>query len=77
MQELYKDTNTTIEFFTAPYCKEVKNRAFMDKVQLKLPGLHNYIDLFDDKDEYFFNCGHLNEAGAEVFTKTLVDDLLK
>ena len=49
----------------------------MDKVQLKLPGLHNYIDLFDDKDEYFFNCGHLNEAGAEVFTNTLVKDLLQ
>ncbi len=77
MQELYKDTNTTIEFFTAPYCKEVKNRNFMDKVQLKLPGLHNYIDLFDDKDEYFFNCGHLNEVGAGVFTKTLAEDLLQ
>jgi len=49
----------------------------MDKVQLKLPGLHNYIDLFDYKDEYFFNCGHLNEAGAGFFTKTLVEDLLQ
>ncbi len=77
MKELYKNTNTTLEFFTAPYCNEVKNRDFMDKVQLKLPGLHNYIELFDDKDEYFFNCGHLNEAGAEVFTKTLVEDLLQ
>jgi len=77
MQEVYKDTNTRLEFFTAPYCKEVKNRDFMDKVQLKLPGLHNYIDLFDDKDEYFFNCGHLNKAGAAVFTKTLVEDLLQ
>jgi hypothetical protein len=77
MQKLYKNTNTTLEFFTSPYCKEVKNRDFMDKVQLKLPGLHNYVDLFDDKDEYFFNCGHLNEAGAGVFTKTLVKDLLQ
>jgi len=77
MLELYKDTNTRLEFFTAPYCKEVKNRNFIDKVQLKLPGLHNYIDLFDDKDEYFFNCGHLNEVGAGVFTKTLVEDLLQ
>jgi hypothetical protein len=77
MQELYKNTNTKLDFFTAPYCKEVKNRNFMDKVQLKLPGLHNYFEMFDDKDEYFFNCGHLNEAGARVFTKTLVEDLLQ
>ncbi len=77
MIELYNNTNTTIEFFSAPYCNAVKNRNFIDKVQLKLPGLHNYIDLFDDKDEYFFNCGHLNEGGAEIFTKTLVEDLLR
>jgi len=77
MQNFYKDTNTKIEFFTAPYCKEVENRNFMDQVQLKLPGLHNYIDLFDNKDEYFFNCGHLNEAGTGIFTKILVKDLLQ
>lgn len=76
MQELYKKTNTKLGFFTAPYCKEVKNRNFMEKVQVKLPGLHNYIDLFDDNDEYFFNCGHLNEKGAEIFTKRIVEDIL-
>jgi hypothetical protein len=77
MQEFYKNTNTTIDFFTAPYCKLISNRDFMDKVQLKLPCLYNYIDLFDDKAEYFSNCGHLNETGAKVFTKILVEDLLQ
>ncbi len=77
MEELYKDTNTSISFFTSPYCNKVRNRDFIDKVQLKLPDLHNYIDLFDGKDEYFFNCGHLNEIGARVFTKILVEDLLQ
>jgi hypothetical protein len=76
MQELYKNTKTSIKFFTAPYCKNVRNRESIEKVQEKLPRLHNYIDLFDDKDEYFFNCGHLNENGARIFTKTLVEDLL-
>jgi hypothetical protein len=77
MQKLYKNTNTRLELFTAPYCYEVKNRDFMDKVQLKLPSLHNYVALFDDKNEYFSNCGHLNEVGAEFFTKTLVEDLIQ
>ncbi|TXD93872.1 hypothetical protein [Gillisia hiemivivida] len=76
MKELYKNTYTTLEFFTAPYCKAIKNREFVEKVQLKLPGLHNYIDIFDDIDEYFFDCGHLNRVGAEVFTKILAEDLL-
>lgn len=77
MQDLFRNSNTNIKYFTAPYCKEVKNRDFIEKVQLKLPGLHNYIALFDDKNEYFFNCGHLNEAGAEIFTRTIVRDLLQ
>ncbi len=77
MQELYNNTETRLEFFTSPYCDEVENRNYMDKVQLKLPGLHNYISLFDDKDEYFYDCGHLNEAGAKVFTKTIVKDLIE
>lgn len=75
MQEHCLNTNTKIEFFTAPYCMDVKNRDFVEKLQLKLPRLHNYIELFDDKDEYFFNCGHLNEVGANIFTKILIEDL--
>ena len=77
MQNFYKGTKTKLEFFTAPYCKEIRNRNFMDKVKLKLPELNNYIALFDEKDEYFFNCGHLNEAGAEIFTKILIEDFLQ
>lgn len=76
MQELYKNTKTSIEFFTAPYCKDVRNRKTIEKVQEKLPSLHNYINLFDDKEEYFFNCGHLNKIGARVFTKSIVKDLI-
>lgn len=75
MQDMYKNTNTDLVFFTAPYCKEVKNRDFIKKIQLKLPNLYNYIYLFDEKDEYFANCGHLNELGAKIFTKKIVEDI--
>lgn len=76
MQEIYKDTNTKLIFFTAPYCNQVKNRNYMDKVQLKIE-LHNYVSLFDEKAEYFYDCGHLNEIGAKIFTKTIVTDLIE
>jgi hypothetical protein len=76
MKEVYKDTQTELVFFTAPYCNNVKNRSFIDKVKLKLPDLYNYIDLFDDKPQYFANCGHLNKNGAEIFTKKIIEDIL-
>lgn len=76
MRELYKKSNTSLTFFTSPYCTKVANRdSFMKSLQLKLPGIYNYVNLFDTKNEYFFNCGHLNETGANVFTRTLVKDL--
>jgi hypothetical protein len=77
MEKFYKDTSTKLIFFTAPYCKEVRNRNFMEKVKIKLPSLYNYIDIFDNNEEYFFDCGHLNNVGAGVFTRILIEDLLQ
>jgi hypothetical protein len=77
MQNLYRFTNTSLVFFTAPYCDAIKNRNFIDKVQIKLPCLKNYIDIFDNKNEYFFDCGHLNIDGAEKFTKIIIKDFMK
>ena len=78
MLELYQTTNTKLEFFTSPYCPRIENRNyFMSLVENRISDLHNYIDLFDNKEEYFANCGHLNESGAETFSTVLVKDLIK
>lgn len=76
MKELYDGTSTSILFFTAPYCSKVRNRDFIKKVQAKLPELRNYVDLFKSHPEYFFNCGHLNQSGAEAFTKEVARNLI-
>ena len=71
-----EEKNVQVLFFTAPYCHKVENREVMREIEKKLPNLKNYITLFDDQEEYFFNCGHLNKAGAEKFTKKLTQDIL-
>lgn len=71
-----EEKNVQVLFFTAPYCPKVENREVMREIEKKLPNLKNYITLFDDQEEYFFNCGHLNKAGAEKFTKKLTQDIL-
>ncbi|MDB2462802.1 hypothetical protein N9W61_01720 [Algibacter sp.] len=70
-----KERKAKLNFFTAPYCMNMKNREYFDILNSRLPNLTNYSSIFDDKEEYFFNCGHLNIEGAREFTKILIEDI--
>lgn len=64
-------------FFTAPYCKEAVNRdLFLVDLKKKYPSTHSYIDIFDNNEKYYSDCGHLNNQGAQIFTETIIKDLL-
>jgi len=67
-----KDAN--INFFTAPYCKDMKNRNQFNVLKSRLDNISNYSAIFDNNEAYFFNCGHLNIEGARAFTKILIKD---
>ncbi len=76
MIDFTNDIRKPLVFFTAPYCKEVENRQIIDSIQKRLPDLKNYIAIFDEQEEYFFNCGHLNKTGAREFTEILIENHL-
>ena len=64
-------------FFTAPLCKATVDRnSYMEKLKTKIPELYNYVPIYDDNDSYFFDCGHLNNIGAEAFTRLIIHDLI-
>lgn len=64
-----------IIFFTAPYCPLIKNRNIVNGLSSKLDNFYNYVSIFDENEEYYFNCGHLNFEGAQKFTRILIRDL--
>jgi len=37
----------------------------------------DYINVFDDKQEYFADADHLNNAGGEIFTKLVTKKIKK
>ena len=76
MELLLSNRETNIHYFLAPYCSKVKNRDFALKLEEKLPEIYNYISLFDTREEFYVDCGHLNSTGAKKFTKTLIKDFL-
>lgn len=70
-----KKNNMNIQYFTAPFCANTKNIDYTSKLQDKIPGLMDFSRLFSDKDEYFFNCTHLNDKGAKEFSRILAQSL--
>ena len=64
-------------FFTAPICKiTVDRNSYMEKLKTKIPDLNNYVQIFDDNDDYFFDCAHLNNTGAQAYTSFIINDLI-
>jgi hypothetical protein len=73
--EFAKINNMPVVFFCAPFCKHTKNLKFMKKLKLKIPGLYDFSGVIND-DKMFANCSHLNQNGANYFTKYIIKNIL-
>lgn len=64
-------------FFTAPYCQQAENRElFSEKLMELYPQSNNYLNLFDNSEENYRDCGHLNNTGAQKFSEIIARDLI-
>lgn len=77
MEKMVSGNGTKLHYFFAPYCRQVENRNYAVKLQNKLPEFLNYIDIFDNKEYFFADCGHINREGAEEFTRIFIEDFLQ
>jgi hypothetical protein len=64
-----------VSFFCAPFCKHTKNLIFIKKLKQKIPELYDFSGVVND-DEMFANCSHLNQNGANYFTRYLIKKIL-
>jgi hypothetical protein len=56
-----------------PVCENVKGMDYFQKVQSLYPEIYNCEDFVQD-DRYFSSCGHLNDAGARLFTQRIINE---
>jgi hypothetical protein len=65
-------------FFIAPICDSTVDRdLYVELLKTKIPALYDYVSLYDGGDEeFYFDCGHLNNSGALDFTRKLTNDLI-
>ena len=74
LEELVTARGKDIQFFTAPFCsKKQQITHFMSLLKERMPGLWDYSNLYEDRNEFFYNCGHLNIEGARDFSNIIAN----
>lgn len=67
---LCKKSNIKLVLFCAPFCSKVQNKDYIEKLKIKQPKLQVFSNSFNDS--LFYDCSHLNNKGALLFTKRII-----
>ena len=78
MNEYFEEHSIQSFFFIAPLCDSTVDRnLYVELLKTKIPNLNDYVSLYDGNDKgFYFDCGHLNDSGAQNFTRILTSDLI-
>lgn len=73
IKQLCKANNINFIAVMTPMCANTKGINYFEKVQALYPEIHNYENVVTE-DQYFSSCGHMNDAGARLFTSKIIQD---
>ena len=59
-----------------PICENTQGMSYFEKVKRYYPEIYNY-EAVVVEDNYFSSCGHMNDAGARMFTRRILKDFFK
>lgn len=76
IKRICKDNNINFIAVMTPICENTKGMNYFDKVKKVYPEIHNYENAVVE-DKYFSSCGHMNDTGARMFTKIIINDFFK
>lgn len=61
---------------STPMCQECDSNTYFNAIKSVYPEVYNYENKVTD-DKYFSSCGHMNVAGATLFTTIVVNDFIQ
>jgi hypothetical protein len=73
IKDICKAHKITLLVLSTPMCSQVKGIEYFDAIKTIYPEVHNYENAVID-DQYFSSCGHMNKAGAALFTQQIIND---
>lgn len=73
IKKICRENKINLIAVSTPMCSNVKGMEYFENIEKVYPEVHNYENVVTE-DEYFSSCGHMNETGARVFTKKIIED---
>ena len=72
IKQICKQKNYNLIAVMTPMCTNVKGLDYFEKANKIYPEIHNLENVVQG-DQYFSSCGHMNDAGAKIFTKVVIE----
>ncbi|MGN7808397.1 hypothetical protein [Flavobacterium sp. 22076] len=76
IKSICKANNINFIAVMTPICENTKGMNYFEKVKKNYPEIHNYENVVIE-DKYFSSCGHMNDAGARIFTAKILNDFFQ
>jgi hypothetical protein len=73
IKQICKQNNYNIITVMTPMCSNVKGLDYFEKANKIYPEIHNLENVVQG-DQYFSSCGHMNDAGAKMFTEVVIEE---
>ena len=72
IKQICKQNNYNLIAVMTPMCTNVKGLDYFEKANKIYPEIHNLENVVQG-DQYFSSCGHMNDAGARMFTEVVIE----
>jgi hypothetical protein len=72
IKQICKQNNYNLIAVMTPMCTNVKGLDYFEKANKIYPEIHNLENVVQG-DQYFSSCGHMNDAGARMFTGIIIN----
>jgi hypothetical protein len=72
IKQICKQNHYNLITVMTPMCTNVKGIDYFVKANKIYPEIHNLENVVEG-DQYFSSCGHMNDAGARMFTAIVID----
>lgn len=72
IKKICKQNNYNLISVMTPMCTNVKGLDYFEKANKIYHEIHNLENVVEG-DQYFSSCGHLNDAGARMFTEVVIE----
>ena len=73
IKKMCADNHINLIAVMTPMCSNTKGLDYFEKVNKIYPEINNYENVVEG-DQYFSSCGHMNDAGARLFTARIIKD---